>query len=1248
LAFPIVAIGASAGGLEALSELLGALLPKSDMAFIVVQHLSADHASLLPELLGKKTTLPVEAIVDGTAVQANRVYVIPPNTTLTIKDDRLQLRQRDHDRPHHPVDILFLSLAEARAESAIGIVLSGGDGDGSLGVQSIKHQGGITFAQEPSSARIPSMPQHAINTGCIDFVLRPADIARELSRLRSHPYLRVAKAPPEQVPDESRGGADEEQLTRIFRRVRLAHGVDFAHYKPSTIRRRLARRMAVRKIDHLSDYMALLDSEPAEVGALYQDFLIRVTHFFRDPQVFEALRSGILPKLCEGRSAKEPLRIWVPGCSTGEEVYSIAMALMEHLGDRSNAYRIQIFGSDVSEGAIEKARAGLYLNTIAEDVSPERLERFFATENSQYRIARQLRDMCIFSRQDITRDPPFSRLDLLSCRNVLIYLDAAAQRRVMQVFHYALRPTGFLMLGPSETVGASSDLFELIDKTNRTYTRKVTPGTALQFPAQAGLAEGAAQQRSSGTESILAGIESAPLAADRLLLSEYAPASLLVDEALNILQIRGETGRFLELASGVPSLNLNRVVRPELLIEIAPAMAEVRETGTRVRREGLRVDDLTDITLQVIPLKVAMLEPNYLIILEDASRRPSGRHALPPDVAAVPESEKDRRLAQLEREVVAAHQYMHTVLEEHAAIRVELKLAHEEVLSANEEYQSTNEELETAKEELQSANEELVTTNDELRDRNRQLSLLNDDVLKARTLSERARQYAEAIVETVREPLIVMDGDLRILRANHAFYFDFKSRREDIEGKLLEEIGASQWNAPGLIHKVGAVVKENEALKNYDLSYSIVAGSAPRTLRVNARKIVGNTDRAEMILLAIEDITERKASAAQLREANQRKDEFLAMLAHELRNPLTPITHAMVLLRGNGAHSPTDLYDLIDRQTARLIRLVDELVDVARISRGYIELKQEVVDFADVIRHAINASRARIEERQHRLSMTLPDHSVWVHGDAVRLEQVVSNLLENAAKYTEPGGYIGLALTEANGETLLSVRDNGIGIASERLEDIFGLFTQVDSSLARSRGGLGIGLTLVRRLLTLHQGQIEARSAGLGQGSEFLVRLPVVPAPSAQIVRRREGKPQATVSRRVLVVDDNADAAESMAMVVRAWGHEVVVARDGPTALNTAKHFLPERALVDIGLPGMDGYEVARRLRAAPEHSNLFLVAVTGYGRDEDREKAYAAGFDMHMVKPGDLEELQDMLENGAARSRRPPLLAAEQSGIEP
>jgi two-component system CheB/CheR fusion protein len=1226
LTSPIVAIGASAGGLEAVSELLAALPRKSDMAYVVVQHLDPGHHSLLAELLAKKTAMPVVQVHDGVRIEASHVYVIPPNATLTLLGEQLHLKPRPTEGPHHPVDILFTSLAEARADAAIGVVLSGGDSDGSLGVQAIKHSGGITFAQDPQSARFPSMPHNAIETGCVDFVLRPSDIAHELMRLGRHAYLRAVPTPRSVAQEDADVAREEESLRHVFRRLRSAHGLDFAHYKRSTLRRRLARRMAVRKVDELDDYVAVLLDDPAEAAALYQDFLIRVTGFFRDPESFEGLAAQVFPRVCEGRSPKDPIRIWVPGCATGEEVYSIAIALVEYLGDRVSSAGIQIFGTDVSEVSIEKARAACYVDNIVQQVSDERLRRFFVKEDSHYRIAKSIRDLCIFARQDVTRDPPFSRLDLVSCRNLLIYLDAAAQRRVMQVFHYSLRPQGFLMLGPSESVGAASDLFDLVDKQHRLYTRKTTGSGGALTLGQRGAALSNPSRAMADEESpILAEVDSVQREADRILMAHYAPASLLVDESLNILQIRGETGHFLELASGPASLNLNRVARPELLVELSPAIAEARETGSVARRDGLSVHDLTEVALKVIPLKASSTERCYLIVLEDASQPSNGRRASAAARSALPESEKDRRLMQLEREVVSTRDYLQATMEEHEAAKEELKSAHEEVLSANEEFQSTNEELETAKEELQSANEELITTNDELRNRNAEMQ-------KARETSEHARAYADVIVETVREALLVLDGDLKILRANRAFYSRFTTRPEQTEGHLLPEIGAGQLNRADLLGQLRLVLTQNAAIDNYEVGYSVPMQGL-RTLSLSARKIPGDAGRGELVLLAIEDVTERKAVAEQLRDESKRKDEFLAMLAHELRNPLSPIMHAVHLLRrGVAGTSAPKFYDMIERQTRRLVRLVDELLDVARISRGHIELKRESVDLADIARHAAEASRGRIGEYHHDLVLAFADAPVQVEGDPVRLEQIISNLIENAAKYTEPGGHIALKITQENDEAVLSVRDNGIGLAPEQLETIFDLFAQVDSSPARSGGGLGIGLTLVRRVLELHGGRIEARSAGLGHGSEFIVRLPLQSSNSAgppDTARNTLATVRTDHPRRVLIVDDSSDTAESMALLARSWGHEVVIASDGPTALVLAEQFAPERALVDIGLPGMNGYELARRLREKAQHRDLYLIAVTGYGREGDKKAAEAAGFNMHLVKPGDIDRLRELLSGG-------------------
>jgi two-component system, chemotaxis family, CheB/CheR fusion protein len=769
------------------------------------------------------------------------------------------------------------------------------------------------------------------------------------------------------------------------------------------------------------------------------------------------------------------------------------------------------------------------------------------------------------------------------------------------------------MLGPSESVGQAADLFDLADKHLRIYTRKaMPPGGGIDLGGRTGAPYSRAREAAEDEGTVLEA-DSAQLEADRLLLVRFAPASLLVDEALNILQFRGETGPYLEHASGPPSLNLHRVARPELLVEIAPAIQEARESGAGVRREGLCIDERRDLAI------------------EDGTRPPSGRRMQPTAASALPESEKDRRLAQLEREVTSIRDYLQATMEEHEAVKEELKSAHEEVLSANEEFQSTNEELETSKEELQSANEELTTTNDELRNRNRELAVLNSELEKARAASERAREYADAIIETVRQPLLVLENDLKIVRANRAYYSDFSVGREETEGRLLYEVGNGQWNVAELREKLDTVLARGSPLIQCDVEVSTSFPTpSRRSLSLSARKIPHHGEREDLILLAIEDVTDRNARRNVLIEESRHKDEFLAMLAHELRNPLAPIVHALQLLRPLTTDpAAARLNAMIERQSQRLVRLVDDLLDVARISRGVITLKRERVELYAVVRQTAEASRTRMEERHQELSLSLPERPIVVDGDPVRLEQVIANVLDNATKYTERGGTIRLALAQEGNEGVLSVKDSGIGLAPEMLESIFEPFTQVDRSLGRSSGGLGLGLSVVRRLLQLHGGRIEARSAGLGQGSEFIVRLPLAAAnPAGPQSEQRPAAPSGKpgVRHRVLIVDDNADAAHTLALLVRNWGHEVAVVSDGQEALARAETLEPDVALVDIGLPGMLGHELAQRLRAQPRYRNLLLAAVTGYGRAEDREAAHRAGFDAYLVKPVDLGELEKLL----------------------
>ena len=1231
-------IGASAGGLEALIELLGAL-PTTGMALIVVQHLDPTHESLLSDILAKKTVMPVSVALAGEALESDHVYVIPSDAILTVHDGLINLKRRTStpERPF-PVDVLFSSLAVAYSDRAVGVVLSGADADGSLGIREIKHAGGFTFAQRPESARFPMMPQHAIDTGSVDCVLRPNEIAVELARLsrRSRPTDSTpgfASTSAHETRTEDEGA----RLAHIFQRLRSAHGVDFTHYKRTTVKRRIERRMMLRRIESLDEYSTLLDSDPAEIGALYQDILIRVTEFFRDPSSFDALRQYVFPILCEGRPANQPMRIWVPGCATGEEIYSLAIIVLEHFGDSRPTPRIQIFGTDVSEAALHTARAGVYHPNVLHEVSAERLERFFVRHNNEYRIAKDIRDLCLFARQDVTRDPPFSRLDLISCRNLLIYLDEVAQRRVLRTFHYALRPQGMLFFGPAESVAHAPELFEQADTRVRVFRRMPNTGVGT-IAGRGNLADSQPLPAEESDVPPYVEADSLPREADRLLLARFAPACVLVTKTLTILQYRGQTGSYLEPAGGPPSFDLRRVVRPELLLQILPAIEESSKSGVAARRD-MRLDQ-RDISIEVIPMTGASDGQAFLILFDDGSRRAVDR-SVRAAASALTESEKDRRITQLEDEVAGLREFLRAAIEEHGAVQEELRSAHEEMSSANEEFQSTNEELETSKEELQSTNEELTTTIDELRNRNQELAALNLELDSTRRASEAARSHADIIIETVREPLAVLDGTLRITRVNSAFSASVEVPREEIAGRFLHEVGDSRWNIAELHQRLRALLKNGQPLEDWEVSLPH-SQQARVVMSVSARKIPGDADHGEMLLLALQDVTSRANVTAGLLATSDRKDQFIAMLGHELRHPLTPITHAVYLLRqGNQDPASAELLQTIDTQTQNLLRFVNELLDVARINQGLIEIQPARLDFVALVRDAVHALQPFIGERRHVLSLVLPAAPIHVNGDAGRLSQVVTNLVENAAKYTDPGGRITVTLEQLGNEAVLRVRDSGIGIAAENLERIFEPFTQSHRPRADPSSGLGLGLSVVRRIVDLHPGgRISVTSDGPGAGSEFVVSLVVTAGderndPGFENRVHTSARVGTQRARRVMIVDDHQEIRTSLTRLARSFGHEVAVASDGPSALLLVETFQPECAVLDISLPGMNGIELARRLRERFPPAQLYLIALTGYAGTDIREECLAAGFDAHLVKPGEIALLKRLLgrDEGASEA---------------
>lgn len=1219
--------------------MLSALPVDTGLAFVLVQHLSPTHESQLSEILSRATALPVVQVHDEPLVKPDHVYVIPPDRNMIISQGKLRLLPREAARnQHRPIDFFLRSLAEDQRHRAIGVILSGSATDGTLGLEQIKAEGGITFAQD-DTAEYDSMPRSAIASGCVDFVLSPQKIGAEIGRIARHPYV-VAPASPAKRKKAATGKTDFEKILEILRKET---GVDFNHYKTNTLSRRISRRMVLHKIEQLKDYARNLQEEPGEVEALYQDILINVTSFFRDPEMFEAIQTNILPRLFKNRSRNDPFRMWVLGCSTGEEAYSMAITISEVAEALGSQVPVQIFASDLNGTGIEKARAGLYSKNIATDVSPERLRRYFMEIDGGYRIIKSIREMCVFARHNVLSDPPFSQIDLISCRNLLIYLQPTLQEKVMPLLHLALKPSGFLVLGSSEAISSQRDLFKVEDAKHKLFAKR--PGThravlshmAARHPGRVALGSGRLGQGSPPQAMDAAGVQKE---ADRILLAKYVPPGVLVNDELEILQFYGETWPYLTPASGKASLSLLKMAREGVLVRLRSAINRAKEEKAAVRENGLLVQSESgarEVSLEVVPVRGS----GFLVLFEE--RVPPPSRPLPqerkglgkaPEVAAGEDS-AERQNIRLMHDLAATREYLQMEMEQHEAANEELQAANEEVQSANEELQSINEELETSKEEIQSSNEELITLNDELQSRNQELNLVNNDLVN--------------LLSSVDLAVLILGRDLRIRRFTQVAEKTFNLSPADVGRPITEiRLNLKVNDVERLLLEVIDTVsaRELEIQDGRDCWYS---------LRIRPYKTLDNRIDGVVVTLIDVDTLKKLQEALQqrihdLNVADRSKNEFLALLAHELRNPLAPLRNAVELLEISDTGSATgeQARSVMSRQIQHMSRLIDDLLDASRITQGKVQLRRQRVELANLLTDAVESVLPHFEARGQELSVALLPEPVELDADPVRLEQVFGNILNNASKFSLTGGHIqitaeladhGKGRDGAPTEVVVRVRDDGIGMEPETLAHVFDLFMQADRTLDRSRGGLGIGLTMVRRLVELHGGTVEAQSAGLGQGSELVVRLPVLPPPTARADRRGgrgEGHVAAAVPspgpstlRRVLVVDDNMDLAESLALLLRSKGYDVEVAYDGPAALEAAVSFKPEAVLLDIGLPGLDGFQVAGELRLRPPTESALIVAVTGYGQEDDQRRSREAGFDHHLVKPVDPQVIYELLMLG-------------------
>ncbi|MFH0915427.1 MAG: chemotaxis protein CheB [bacterium] len=870
-AFSIVGVGASAGGLEAFTELLRHLPPDTGMAFVLVQHLDPSHESILAELLSSKTSMSVVEATDGLPVAPDSVYVIPPAADITIERGALKLSARSSSGHHHPVDLFLASLARDRKAGAVAVILSGTAADGAEGVRAVRKEGGATLAQDPGTAKHRGMPENAIATGAVDFVLPIPLIARQLSAIAGHPDPMPVSFEGQVTPVLS---GEDPILTDLLNLVRSATRADFSHYKQSTVMRRISRRMTMRHAQDLEAYLQLVREDPAEVEALYQDLLIRVTSFFRQPHVFDTLKQEIFPQIAEAKAGGQ-VRFWVPGCSTGEEAYSLAIAWAEFQGAKHlEKTSFQIFASDINQQVIDRARGGIYPEGVASDVSPERLERFFTPVDGGYQIAKSIREACVFAKHDLTRDPPFSRVDLISLRNVLIYLGPLLQRRVMPLLHFALRSGGFLLLGESESVGGYSDLFSLVDKKGKIYRHSEGPAAIPPSPPPATGRPVAAMSKPAPLP-----VDFDPSAeADRIVLDQYAPVGVIVDADLQIRRFRGHTGPYLEPGPGRANFDFLRMAREGLAGELRSALREARKDGAPVRRQDIRVlrdGKIVLVGFDVILIKSPAGEASFLVLFHDSA--PVGKEAseTAPARSLGTAGGTSRRLLDLEGELSEMREYARAALEDKESVNEELRSANEELQSTNEELQSVNEELETASEELQSTNEELRTLNEELHAANSQLARLNEELAsKNKELAEanaaldsrelelrKARDYAVSVIETVREPLLVLDPGFGIVSASPSFYSMFKTDAHRVVGRSFFELEGGQWDIAELRELARLAVADTADFQDL-VVHRDFARLGQRTMLLSGRYIRSESGGPENVLLAIEDITERTRAEA--------------------------------------------------------------------------------------------------------------------------------------------------------------------------------------------------------------------------------------------------------------------------------------------------------------------------------------------------------------------------------------------------
>ena len=1333
LNFPVVGIGASAGDLQALLRFFEQMPADNGMAFVIILHLSPGHERNVAEILQRVDSLPVVQVNAPTAIEANHVYVIPPTHDLEMNDGHLQLSGCLRVKGAHlAIDLFFRTLAEVHRKRAIAVVMSGTGNDGAAGLARVKEEGALTLVRHPDDAEYDGMPKAAMATGMIDFIVTAADMPQRLLepwvnasgiRLPSHDSQSTQGAV--QAGDEA-ARLGEEALRDIMTVLRNHSRNDFRQYKRATVLRRIERRLHVNGLPDLPAYRDFVRAHPDEVKPLLQDMLISVTNFFRNPEAFEALERDVLPGLLANRPPDEPVRVWVAGCATGEEAYSVAMVLREQMELHNCCCDLQIFATDIDDSAVNFGRTALYPASIATDVSPARLQRFFTLEKDQFRVIKQVREKVLFANHNVLRDPPFSRIDLVCCRNLMIYLDKPAQARVLGTFRFALKPEGVLFLGSSESSEAAPKLFSVVDKKSRFFRGNPNANAmrhlllAREQPSERQVFSHWGPDRRAPKPASFAELH-------HKLIEQVALPSVLVDSQHNILHLSENVGKFLLPGSGAPSVNLLDNTQAELRTELRTALYQATHTGKPVKTHAIAVRRGNSTILVEMSVRFfgdAGAEPPLVLVMFDELLEK------PPGMAPGSTSQAHQLLIdQLEAEIRHLKEDLQETIEQTEISTEELKALNEEQQAVNEELRSATEELETSKEKLQSINEELTTVNFELKVRVDETSMMNDDLqnliassdiatifvdrsLHIKRFTPQAASIFNLIESDINRPLMDITHKLdyasladdaagmlktlnpieRPVSSHDARHYlarlrPYRTMDHHIDGVVLTFVDVTELRRAEERLRAGEerlriaaettkdyailTIDEDSAITSWNVGAQRIFGYAPQEImgqpfftiftpedrlagapdeelrgareegrslneRWHLRKN-GSTFFCSGVVTWLEgkaggyakiarDMTEsrsRQAGRDELlvmeKEANELKDQFLAVMSHELKHPLNLIqvntelllSHPEVRSLPEVARAGETIRSAVVSQT----KIIDDLLDLSRARTGKLTLRLAPVDLTEMATSIAAAALEAASRKNLTLQYECSDPEVVALCDRVRTEQVLWNLINNAIKFTPEGGRNTVKLGRDGNFAMLSVSDTGQGIDPAFLPHIFGMFVQAPKQKNfNANTGLGVGLTLVRDLTVAQGGKVLADSEGIGKGSRFTIWLPLA---QAKVQNKKPALSSGNLKGlRILAVDDMVDLLEPFSALLRLEGASVDMAVGGEQALEMLEKNSYDLLISDLGMPYMDGYELIRTIRKRSEWRHLKAIALSGYGRQVDTVRALQSGFNAHLSKP--------------------------------